>query len=273
MTAVCENCSIVFEVKKYKNPKYCSRKCSNIKNNILHPRLKKQKLCRSCFAPIKRYLVRCADCKVKFPSKTGPKNIGTQIQQLLNAGLKPAEIAEKLGCVLSTITYHAKRLGQDVQVRPTYNWGEINVFHNSGYSLAECMEKFGFCRASWHKARIRGEVITRLEAKGLSLDVQLVAGRVQGRHNIKKKLLRAGLLEKKCYSCGIVEWKGKPLAFNLDHKDGDKLNWALENLQMICPNCDSQQDTFAGKNIKRLREKKNLNSQFGQSAGQLLLKE
>lgn len=35
------------------------------------------------------------------------------------------------------------------------------------------------------------------------------------------------------------------------HKDGDHFNNELENLQLICPNCHSQTDSYAGKkNLK-----------------------
>lgn len=62
---ICGNCGIEMMPKKYVVRKYCSRRCSNIQNNILHPKRKKQRLCPDCFVPIKAYLVRCPDCKVK----------------------------------------------------------------------------------------------------------------------------------------------------------------------------------------------------------------
>lgn len=71
---------------------------------------------------------------------------------------------------------------------------------------------------------------------------------------LKIRLLREGLLEPKCYAvdCGLTEWKGKPISLQLDHINGDNLDHRIENLRLLCPNCHSQTDTFAGKNKRKL---------------------
>lgn len=53
----------------------------------------------------------------------------------------------------------------------------------------------------------------------------------------------------KCAICGInQEWNGNKLVFIIDHIDGDASNNKRENIRMICPNCDSQTNTFKSKN-------------------------
>ena len=55
--------------------------------------------------------------------------------------------------------------------------------------------------------------------------------------------------DNKCAICGMPqEWNGNPLTFILDHIDGDATNNRRENLRCICPNCDSQLDTFKSRN-------------------------
>jgi hypothetical protein len=66
----------------------------------------------------------------------------------------------------------------------------------------------------------------------------------------------------KCNCCGITEWNGKPISLWCDHIDGNATNNHPDNFQMICPNCDSQQDTFGAKNKGNGRKARGL-PQYG----------
>lgn len=69
--------------------------------------------------------------------------------------------------------------------------------------------------------------------------------------NLKKRLLKEGILENKCSACGLTnKWNGKPIALQLDHINGIANDHRRENLRLLCPNCHSQTATFAGKNKK-----------------------
>lgn len=60
----------------------------------------------------------------------------------------------------------------------------------------------------------------------------------------------------KCDICGHEDnWNGKELHFVLDHIDGDATNNKRENLRLICPNCDSQLDTYKSRNIGKSTRK------------------
>jgi hypothetical protein len=68
-------------------------------------------------------------------------------------------------------------------------------------------------------------------------------------NNLKQKLYKAGLKQPICELCGQDEnWKGKKMSLILDHIDGDRYNNLLENLRIVCPNCNATLDTHCGKN-------------------------
>jgi 5-methylcytosine-specific restriction endonuclease McrA len=63
--------------------------------------------------------------------------------------------------------------------------------------------------------------------------------------------VREGLTPPNCECCGISEWLDRPLSLALHHINGDGHDNRLENLQLLCPNCHSQTDNFAGRNVQR----------------------
>lgn len=72
------------------------------------------------------------------------------------------------------------------------------------------------------------------------------------RANYQPKNFKDDILEEQggvCAICGMKpEWNGKELIFILDHIDGHASNNKRDNLRCICPNCDSQLDTYKSKN-------------------------
>lgn len=70
-------------------------------------------------------------------------------------------------------------------------------------------------------------------------------------HKLKLRLYSDGIKEPKCEMCGIESWLGKPLSMHLHHVDGNRFNNNLDNLQILCPNCHTQTDTYAKPLHKR----------------------
>ena len=53
-----------------------------------------------------------------------------------------------------------------------------------------------------------------------------------------------------CEICGLKSWRGKGIVFQIHHIDGNHKNHTISNLQLLCPNCHSQTDTFSNRKRK-----------------------
>ena len=171
-----------------------------------------------------------------------------KVARLMAEGLTQAEIARQLGVSRPTVCFHARKLGIPVRAEMArrYDWGEIRAYYEAGHSMTECREYFGFGRNAWTDAVTRGAVQPRPRLEPLE-DV-LASGRRRNRSHVKVRLLEAGLKELRCEACGLTEWQSRPISFELHHINGDGYDNRLENLELLCPNCHSQTDTWGGRN-------------------------
>ena len=71
---------------------------------------------------------------------------------------------------------------------------------------------------------------------------------------LKKRLVNEGLKKLECECCGLTKWQGYPIPLQLHHKNGIHTDNRLCNLELLCPNCHSLTDTYAGKNVKYEKE-------------------
>ena len=82
--------------------------------------------------------------------------------------------------------------------------------------------------------------------KQLRLEQWLQGGELPGRGTLREYIkYRDG---NKCSVCGITEWNGQKLQFDIDHADGNPYNNDSKNLRFLCPNCHSQTPTYKAKN-------------------------
>jgi hypothetical protein len=74
------------------------------------------------------------------------------------------------------------------------------------------------------------------------------------RGSLKRRLFDAGLKARECELCGQTEeWHGRRMSLILDHANGGARDNRLENLRILCPNCNATLDTHCGKNKPRGR--------------------
>ena len=130
---------------------------------------------------------------------------------------------------------------------------------NSSLSAHEAMKKLG-CRFTTYRAHAKrlGVWFTNQSGKGLvkpkknrltSKDV--FSGRPMQTGTVKVILLRENIITNECEVCGISEWQGKEVVCHLDHINGVCHDHSIDNLRILCPNCHSQTETYAGKNCRK----------------------
>ncbi len=78
----------------------------------------------------------------------------------------------------------------------------------------------------------------------------LVHLKLENTWRLRNRLIREGLKEYQCEQCGNVEWMGQPIPLELHHKDGNRRNNLLENLELLCPNCHAATDNYRGSKKK-----------------------
>jgi hypothetical protein len=161
------------------------------------------------------------------------------------------------GVAKSTVSYHARRLDipADERFARRYDWKAVQVAYDGGLSRRECMKRFGFSAYAWSDAVKRGSIVPRPPAR--PIEEPLVEGRRTSRCHLKRRLLKEGLKENRCETCGIERWLGQPLNVQLHHKNRDGSDHRLQNIVFLCPNCHSQTDTYGGRNGHR-RSKRHL---------------
>jgi len=108
-----------------------------------------------------------------------------------------------------------------------------------------------FCSAS-----CRATVTNALRPKKEKIDLaaqrrereyqRFVDGKIAERSSLRKYLtISTGYA---CAHCGLSSWNNKPITLIVDHIDGNAGDNRPINLQLLCPNCNSQTPTFGGRN-------------------------
>lgn len=71
------------------------------------------------------------------------------------------------------------------------------------------------------------------------------------RGKLKQRLYDARLKERRCELCGQGEiWQGRPMSLILDHINGVRDDHRLDNLRIVCANCNATLDTHCGRKLR-----------------------
>jgi len=186
--------------------------------------------------------------------------LGPIIQDDLRSGLSVRAIMHKHGCSGATVSYHRRKLGMPKMAGASnrYDWALIRAAHDAeGLTHDQITARFGPNGASIAKAVIRGD-LSKKPMRPKALEAVMVKNSTYHRGNLKRQLLAGGYLINCCYNTkcvlyGIVDpvWADEAITLHLDHINGVANDHRLENLRMLCPNCHSQTESFAGRNVRK----------------------
>ena len=207
------------------------------------------------------------------------ENLKEKILKLREQDYTYSEIVKELGCSLSTVSYHCGTPDKS-KTWKVYDYPEDKLREAvlTSVAFSHVLEKLGIPVSGGRYASLK----THLNKYGIDyshFEGQAWAGRQSkenntfskeefmekvlidngsnfSSHNLKLKLYHFGIKIPKCECCGLTTWQNKPISLHLDHINGNNKDNRLINLRILCPNCHSQTDTYAGKKLKGIKKNK-----------------
>lgn len=135
--------------------------------------------------------------------------------------------------------------------------------HNSK-SIKQCLN----CGKDYHDRKTKKYYCSHECCKIHKWELKKISIEESGEFTKTTKTCKKYLIDKygyKCSMCGISEWGGRPILLILDHIDGNSDNRKIDNLRLICSNCDTLTPTYKSKNFGNGRHSRRIRYRNGQS--------
>ena len=174
----------------------------------------------------------------------------------------PKKCSELIGRTLRACEQKAKHLNIKFNPAHRYNKELLEIIINESNNKIECLSKLGLNPHPGNYDTLKkyiklynidtshftnnytalNKYVDTFVKKNMN-DI-LVENSTFNRHTLKERLYKEGYKERKCEICGQTEyWNDKKMSLILDHINGVNDDNRIENLRIVCPNCNATLDT------------------------------
>ena len=84
-----------------------------------------------------------------------------------------------------------------------------------------------------YKGNQSGKGMNKQSSNYMDLKTYLVKSQDIQSNKIRIKLIREGYKKAQCESCGLTEWLGQEIPLEVHHKDGNRTNNKISNLEIL----------------------------------------
>ncbi len=79
------------------------------------------------------------------------------------------------------------------------------------------------------------------------------------RSSLRNHIFNKKLLPIQCNKCKLTKWNELPIPLEINHINGNGYESKKSNIELLCPNCHAQTETYRGKNLIKKYGKKEVN--------------
>jgi hypothetical protein len=180
----------------------------------------------------------------------------------------PSYCSKLLNRTIRSCQQKAKQLNLKFKNNFIYNENDLIKIVESSTSLSDCIKKLNLSPKS-----ARNYDTIKKYINLYNIDISHFGGQQDGlkkhifkitiplnkilienstytnRVKLKERLYKEGLKQRVCEKCGQNEnWNGEKMSLILDHINGVNNDNRLENLRIVCPNCNATLPTHCSKN-------------------------
>lgn len=181
-------------------------------------------------------------------------------------------VCNALGRSKGSVGKKAKTLKLKCHYKPVFTKEELELAVSQSYCFSDLIDRVGKTKTGKYLRIIKQylilfnidtshfdpykknrEVLNNARRE-FTLEHWLQMGSTIGSAHLKLILYKKGLKERKCELCGqSEEWQGKRMSLILDHINGIPNDNRIENLRIVCPNCNATLDTHC-RGYKKLKK-------------------